>query len=676
MIRRRGYVKCTLAAVLVVNLCYPNISYAEDNYSDSSSEFAQSQDSSSTWKNEDGDASKDIPADDSIVEDEVFSSISDDEIERVVAQSSGIETNGYNPINTSSLLASSSSKSVEEYSGAELYDTAAAQSAGAFASSEYAIVVGRGGWPDALSATSLAGVYRCPILFTEKDSVPAATASELARLGVSHILLVGGPNLVSQGGLDALGSATGAEVERIWGESLFDTQMAVYERGAGQWSGDLVIVATGADFPDALSIAPVAYAKKAPVFLVSGGGLLPEQKTALMDAARSGSFANAAIAGGTNVVSEATEGFMDAVTVLASGRTGGCVRLAGAELYDTSAAVAEWAVSTQGFSWAAPAFATGRDSYDALAGSVLQGESGSVLLLVDDPQDATVRTAASHAGDVSSVRFFGGRNVVHNNVRNAIITELIGSLIYTDFDISLNAMSDLEVEASKGYQNYSKTEILESLNPDNFSYNQSTFYQFARINGGYSGKVSADQLSAFIAQYGSNGKLAGMGSAFIEAAQTYGVNEVYLLSHAILESDWGRSQLAMGFDYEGGYIDGSYYPAGRYYNFFGIGAYDNSPLSGGRKMAVIQGWSTPRNAILGAAKWVSNNYVLGSWSQDSLYKMKWNVSQAANENTVWHQYATGRTWATGIANVMSDCYRFIGLEMATSGLLFDVPQYR
>ena len=115
MIIRRGYVKCTLAAILVVTLCYPNISYAEDNYSDSSSEFAQSQDSSSTWKNEDGDASKDIPADDSIVEDEVFSSISDDEIERVVAQSSGIETNGYNPINTSSLLASSSSKSVEEY---------------------------------------------------------------------------------------------------------------------------------------------------------------------------------------------------------------------------------------------------------------------------------------------------------------------------------------------------------------------------------------------------------------------------------------------------------------------------------------------------------------------------------------------------------------------------------
>ena len=381
------------------------------------------------------------------IEDEDQTSLTADEL--LAAISAGAVDTQVDPgdsgLNANS-RATMSASHFEEYSGAELYDTAAAQSAGAFASSEYAIVVGRGGWPDALSATSLAGVYRCPILFTEKDSVPAATASELERLGVSHILLVGGPNLVSQGGLDALGSATGAEVERIWGESLFDTQMAVYERGAGQWSGDLVIVATGADFPDALSIAPVAYAKKAPVFLVSGGGLLPEQKTALMDAARSGSFANAAIAGGTNVVSEATEGFMDAVTVLASGRTGGCVRLAGAELYDTSAAVAEWAVSTQGFSWAAPAFATGRDSYDALAGSVLQGESGSVLLLVDDPQDATVRTAASHAGDVSSVRFFGGRNVVHNNVRNAIITELIGSLIYTDFDISLNAMSDLEVE--------------------------------------------------------------------------------------------------------------------------------------------------------------------------------------------------------------------------------------
>ena len=294
------------------------------------------------------------------IEDEDQTSLTADEL--LAAISAGAVDTQVDPgdsgLNANS-RATMSASHFEEYSGAELYDTAAAQSAGAFASSEYAIVVGRGGWPDALSATSLAGVYRCPILFTEKDSVPAATASELERLGVSHILLVGGPNLVSQGGLDALGSATGAEVERIWGESLFDTQMAVYERGAGQWSGDLVIVATGADFPDALSIAPVAYAKKAPVFLVSGGGLLPEQKTALMDAARSGSFANAAIAGGTNVVSEATEGFMDAVTVLASGRTGGCVRLAGAELYDTSAAVAEWAVSTQGFSWAAPAFATG-----------------------------------------------------------------------------------------------------------------------------------------------------------------------------------------------------------------------------------------------------------------------------------------------------------------------------
>ena len=122
--------------------------------------------------------------------------------------------------------------------------------------------------------------------------------------------------------------------------------------------------------------------------------------------------------------------------------------------------------------------------------------------------------------------------------------------------------------------------------------------------------VSAAQLDAYIASTanGRTGTLAGNGEAFVNAARRYGVNEVYLLAHAILESGWGTSTLAKGYVYDGKtLVDGKTWPKGTYYNFYGIGAYDSSPLSGGRALAIKNGWDTPEKAIHGAARWIATN---------------------------------------------------------------------
>ena len=184
-------------------------------------------------------------------------------------------------------------------------------------------------------------------------------------------------------------------------------------------------------------------------------------------------------------------------------------------------------------------------------------------------------------------------------------------------------------------------------------------------------------LNGVLDKYGyTNSTLRNTGQAFIDAAKTYNVNEVYLLAHAILESAWGTSMLARGVvsNYEG------------YYNFFGIGAYDKDPNNGGAAMAKICGWDTPYAAIMGAAQWISNGvstadgsfygcYLNSEWSQNTLYKMRWNVAQAAANGNVWKQYATARTWAVGIAELMDEIYYSCGLTMADSGLRFEIPRY-
>ena len=101
------------------------------------------------------------------------------------------------------------------------------------------------------------------------------------------------------------------------------------------------------------------------------------------------------------------------------------------------------------------------------------------------------------------------------------------------------------------------------MTPTSCGAGTSGYYQFAQLNHGYSGMVSAAQLDAYIASTanGRTGTLAGNGEAFVNAARRYGVNEVYLLAHAILESGWGTSTLAKGYVYDGKtLVDGKTWP--------------------------------------------------------------------------------------------------------------------
>ncbi|MEQ3362759.1 cell wall-binding repeat-containing protein [Raoultibacter massiliensis] len=618
------------------------------------------------------------------------SEITDEEIASLLSDSATDRENRVSPLSLDALAVNevAAAGAVRPFSGADRYETAAMQAAYGWQSSRFAVVAGGEGWPDALSSSSLAGALDCPVLLTPKTGLATSTAEALVSLGVERVVIVGDENSVSKAASDAI-AGLGIAVERLGGADRFETQMLIYDygldasrnaKGEVLWKSDLVILASGVSPSDALSVSPVAFRARAPIFLTDESCSMNDvQRAALTQAAARAPFGAALVMGDTNRVSRDAEAFASSVA-------GGAKRFAGADRYDTSAQVASWGVANGYLKWDGASFATGGNPADALGGGALQGREGSALFLVDDGWCGYATRALSGKG-VGYVKFFGGTPSVSSGARVAIVSSLnLAKISYTDYGITLSRLADLEVAAVAGYASrYNKAEALESLDPNNFAFGTRYYYQFAVLTDGYSGMVSASQLDSFIASQakGRNGMLAGCGEYFIEAANAYGMNEVYLLSNAILESGWGTSDLAKGYYYGGGTIDGKRYAAGTYYNFFGIGAYDNSPLSGGRKMAITQGWNSPRKAILGAAKWISNNYhkptvASGAVSgpQNTLYRMKWDVQRAVSTGAVWHQYATSRTWATGISSVMYDCYTHNRIPMDKAGLRFDVPRYR
>lgn len=143
------------------------------------------------------------------------------------------------------------------------------------------------------------------------------------------------------------------------------------------------------------------------------------------------------------------------------------------------------------------------------------------------------------------------------------------------------------------------------------------------------------------------GILENRGEAFLEAQDAHDINVLYLISHAQLETGNGQSELAQGVEADE-----------TYYNFFGIGAFDEQAVEAGSSYAEQEGWTSPEAAIMGGAEFISENYINNY--QNTLYKMRWNP-----ENPGKHQYATDIRWPVIIADIMSSHYNDHNLDTGT-----------
>ena len=223
-----------------------------------------------------------------------------------------------------------------------------------------------------------------------------------------------------------------------------------------------------------------------------------------------------------------------------------------------------------------------------------------------------------------------------------------------------------KVEGSDGYEwyqvvydktwvNASPEDVAYNLNPNNFLSNTVDSLQF--LNLSVTANLDASEVNTRI--LAGKGILQGLASAFIQAGNTYGVNEIYLISHALLETGNGTSQLANGVQYNGRTV----------YNMFGIGAVDASPVTSGAQFAYNAGWFTPEAAIIGGAQFISKGYI--STGQNTLYKMRWNPVSAVSNGYASHQYASDIGWAGKQVNQINNLYSLLN----SYKLVLEIPQY-
>lgn len=309
--------------------------------------------------------------------------------------------------------------------GADRYETAVKVSQQAFPAGAPAVVIATGAnWPDALGGGALASALGGPVLLTKPTSLPAAVADEIERLGAQRAIVLGGHSAVGTGVEDALKALLGAaNVTRIGGATRYATaeliaQAVVDEvEETGAFSGG-AFVATGANFPDALAGTPLSAAMEQPIYLV-GPSLAASTRTAMQAAG----VQRVTVLGGTGAVSSAVEDALE--TSLGDANV---TRLAGSNRYSTAVAIATHGVDELGLSWDGLAIATGSNFPDALAGGVMQGRSGSVLLLTPGSALDTATNACLAARDgLSSVKFLGGTGALSDAVRNQVMA-VIGPL--------------------------------------------------------------------------------------------------------------------------------------------------------------------------------------------------------------------------------------------------------
>ncbi len=303
--------------------------------------------------------------------------------------------------------------------GADRYATSVAISQAAYPDGADVVIIATGSnWPDALGGATLADAVDAPILLTAPNKLPATVIAEIRRLGATKAIILGGKSAVSANVETALRGLV-ATVERIGGTDRYATATAIAKASVaaiGTSYDGTVLLATGNTFADALAASPMAAAKGWPLLLVGPRGLAGIQST--LDSLGA---TDIVILGGTKAVAAGVQS-----ELAARYSTGNVTRLAGANRYATSAAIATWAVANADLNWNDLAVATGENFPDALSGGVLQALDGSVLLLTTGTRlNADTKSCLTkNLAEIDSVKYLGGQSALGAGVRTAVVSAL------------------------------------------------------------------------------------------------------------------------------------------------------------------------------------------------------------------------------------------------------------
>lgn len=271
-------------------------------------------------------------------------------------------------------------------------------------------------YPDALAASALAGDLNAPIMLTDPNGLSTDTEWRIQNLKPTRVYIIGGNAAVSAKVERRIAQLIGSEanIQRIAGDTRYDTSLKVASSLSNP--SDTVIVTTGTNYADALSISPYAFATGSPVVLCNPSSGL---SNSALKAIKKAGYKKAVIVGGTSAVPASV-----ASQLKASG-IGGITRLSGDTRYATSAKIAEFELkSSVGFTMDGAYLATGQNFPDALAAGAVSGKRLTPLLLVDPGARQASNFLSKYKGQVSRVTFVGGTSAIGNSEAASIVRAL------------------------------------------------------------------------------------------------------------------------------------------------------------------------------------------------------------------------------------------------------------
>lgn len=265
---------------------------------------------------------------------------------------------------------------------------------------EYAILANGENFPDALSAAPLAKKYNAPILLNPGQPLDTRVESELKRLGVNKVFIIGGTGVVPQNiqdGIDKMNIKT----IRLYGEDRYETAVKVAEQLG---SSTQIAVANGENFPDAMSMAPIAANMSMPIILTPSN----ELPSSVAQYIKNNDIRASYVVGGNDVVSDSIFNSLP-----------NAERISGDNRYDTNIEILKkFALSSK---LTKLYIANGENFPDALAGSALAAKDSSAVMLVNNSlAQSTQSFLLSNSVSLSNLNILGGEGVVSDEIGNTI----------------------------------------------------------------------------------------------------------------------------------------------------------------------------------------------------------------------------------------------------------------
>lgn len=299
----------------------------------------------------------------------------------------------------------SAAPSTQRFGGSDRYGTSVQISQNNWKQSDYVVIVSGENFPDALCAAPLAKKYNAPILLTQSSNLSSSTLQEIQRLNAKNAFIVGGTSVVSQNVQNQL-TTLNISCTRIQGQDRYETSVKVAQI-IGTSSG--IVIASGENFPDAVSIAPIAAAKQMPILLTQSTNLPDSVKNFINS---NNATSNCYIVGGTSSVSDS------AINGLSNYK-----RLSGDDRYQTNSAVINEFLGSSGFSNIY--LADGEGFADALSGSAVAATTSSPIILVNNSYCTNSPIIQSNLNNISQINILGGSAVVPDTLVQKLLASTI-----------------------------------------------------------------------------------------------------------------------------------------------------------------------------------------------------------------------------------------------------------